>query len=100
MCDVGKAISRAVTPPGTGAREAAAEQAQAEAAAALHRATDEQAKALKMVRAATVPPEDNESAVAAADARLRRMIAGGGGSNRGVRTLGAAPVGYQLLTGS
>jgi hypothetical protein len=105
VAPVTNVFSRAITPPGSGGIEAAQE----EQAAALNRQTGlmkqasdaalaQQQEAVKAAAAAATPPEDNESSVQAAEARLRKLIAGSGVAT-GNKFLGQAPVGYRLLTG-
>lgn len=142
MCNIGKglsralgigtvvdmttsALSRAITPPGTGGLEAAAEAAAAAAARqnqlaieAQQRtaaAQEEQAniarqsaataleaqnKAAAQAAAAATPAADNESAVRANDERLRKLISSNSFGVKGGKSFGAPPVGYRVLTGS
>lgn len=100
MCDIGKAIGRMFTPSGTGALEAQLEGQQAAATAAAKTASDALTAAIKGTQQAAVPPADNPSAIAAAQAQMRKLMAAQGSAWSFGNTPTAAPtVGTKALMG-
>jgi hypothetical protein len=114
MCDLGKAITRIFTPPGTGGAEAAQIQQQADLQnqqAQLSQATQkssqavadalaQQTAAIKESRKAALPVSDSASARAAAEDRLRKLFSGAAFSRvSGQQFFGEPPTGYRMLTG-
>jgi hypothetical protein len=126
---IGNAVTRAVTPPGTGGLEALAEQnkrtndqllsgqqtqnqiaqdtltfakdTQAQARATSDAALADQRKANDIAKAASVPAIDSEAARIAADSRLRKLLSAGAfGVKAGLKNLGDAPIGYRPATGA
>lgn len=70
------------------------------ATAATAAATKAQQDAQLQAEAAATPPTDSESSRTAQDDQLRKTLAGGIYGVGMPQTLGAAPVGYRLLSGS
>jgi hypothetical protein len=113
--NIGNALSRAFTPPGTGGTQALmaqqnqlaqdtlafAKDSQAQAKAASDAALADQRLANDKATAASIPAVDSEAARLAADARLRKLLsAGASGVKVGLKNLGDAPVGYRTATGA
>jgi hypothetical protein len=63
-------------------------------------ATEATKQAQAQAEAAATPPTDSESSRTKADDQLRKTLAGGVYGVGMPQTLGAAPVGYRLLSGS
>ena len=108
MCDIGKAVSRAFTAPGTGGAEAALIQQSAALAEQQKRASDAAEKALKLqeaalkrAEAAAVPVADSESARRAAEDRIRRVTSASAFASRSAQQFfGDAPIGFRMLMGA
>lgn len=74
MCDVGKAISRAFTPAGTGTLTSLETQAADQAATGQAALT----KAITDATTASLPVLDNASALAASQAQMKKTLAANG----------------------
>ena len=92
-----KTVERAVTPPDNGMSAALASQT-----AAMQTANDIALKSAKdantLATAASLPPQDSESAKRAAEDRMRRLISSSG-FTQGAQTFGGAPIGFRMLSG-
>jgi hypothetical protein len=97
MCNVGRAITRAFTPAGTGALEAdqvTAENASADATTAF-------TKAITDATQASLPVLDNPSALAANQDQMRKTMAQRGASFAfGGAPTASPPVATRVLSGS
>lgn len=101
MCDVGKALSRAFTPPGTGALEAELEQQQQAATSATNTAINALNQAITDATKASVPAIDNPSALAANRTQMAQMLAAQGSAwSFGNTPAGAPPVATKVLLGA
>lgn len=107
MCDLSSFFEHALSPPGSGGRDALLAQqtdalnrqtalAQQSADAAL--AAQKQATA--QATAASMPAIDSESARRAGQDRMRRLLLGSTGVDTGTSSLGAPPLGFRTLMGS
>ena len=92
MCNIGEAIGRAFTPPGTGGLEAQAEQAQQTAINAANQAVTD-------AKAASLPVLDNPSALSASQTQLKALLdaQGAGWSFGKTPTVAPAVATKQLL---
>lgn len=100
MCDIGKAISRMFTPPGTGALEAQLEGQQMAANTASDAATRALTDAIAATQKASIPPIDDPSARAAGLDRMRAVMGMQGAASSFMGTPTAAPtVGTKVLLG-
>lgn len=100
MCDVGKALSRAFTAPGTGGQEAgyldAFNLAQGSADTAFAALT----KAINEATKASLPLLDNPSALAAQRAQMQKTLAAQGSAWSFGKAPAAAPTtATRILTG-
>lgn len=100
VCDIGKAIGRAFTPPGTGALEAQMTGAQNAAVAASTTATNALTAAIADATKAAVPAIDNPSALAANKTQMARLLAMQGSAwSFGGTPGGAPPTATKVLLG-
>lgn len=93
MCNIASAISRAFTPPGTGALQAKLTQAQQEATDASTTATNALTSAIKQVTQAAVPAIDNPSALAAGKTQMAKLLAMQGSA----WSFGNTPIGNPIV---
>jgi hypothetical protein len=94
MCNIGEAIGRIFTPPGTGGQQAAATQA-------LQAAETAQQTAIQQANVAAAGVQSNETAQLAQEARLRLLLAAGGaGATFAGGAVAAPSSGTRMLTGS
>lgn len=101
MCDIGKALSRAFTPPGTGGLEAQVEQAQQAATTAATNADNALTNAINNAGKATLPALDNPSALAVGQDQMRKLQASLGANwSFGGTPLAPPPVATRALFGS
>jgi hypothetical protein len=101
MCDIGKALSRAFTAPGTGGQEqsylSAFDQAQGSADTAFAALT----KAINEATKASLPMLDNPSALAAQRAQMAKQMAAQGSAWSFQKAPAAAPTtATRVLTGA
>jgi hypothetical protein len=94
MCDIGNAIGRIFTAPGTGGQEAAVQ-------AASEDALNAQRRAKSAADTAAAGPASSEAARQAMEARLRLLLAAtGGASTFAGGPIGPPSAGTKMLTGS
>lgn len=101
MCNIGRAISRAFTPPGTGGQIAAMEQSQQQAQNAATTADQQLTQALQQEEQASEPALDNPSAFAASQQQMRSLLAQQGAAwSFGSTPTASPPVATRVLFGS
>jgi hypothetical protein len=97
MCNIGQAISRVMTPPGTGgvlALQSEAQASQANANASLTQAINDATQA-------SLPVLDNPSAAAANQAQMRKVMAAqGAGWSLGATPTAAPATATRILFGA
>lgn len=91
MCDIGEAMRRAFTPPGTGALMAGFEGQQKQATDASTAAEKALGDAIAGAKTAALPVLDNPAALAAQQAEMRKRLAQQGSAWSFGNTPGAAP---------
>jgi hypothetical protein len=101
MCDIGKALSRAFTPPGTGGLEAQLTASENAATTAATNADNALTTAINNATAASLPAADDPSAYAAAQSQMRTLMAQQGAAWSFGKTPTAAPAAVtRVLFGS
>ncbi|HZU87920.1 MAG TPA: hypothetical protein VE993_01560 [Stellaceae bacterium] len=101
MCDIGGAIARAFTPPGTGGLIAQQEAAQQDATASSDAASAALTKAISDATKASLPVLDNPSALAANRDQMRKLLATTGAAWSFGNTPAVAPtVATKVLLGA
>lgn len=91
MCDIGQALARAFTPPGTGALQAGFEGQQKAATDATAAAEKAMADAIGAAKTAALPVLDNPSALAAQQRQMQKLLAQQGAAWSFGGAPGAAP---------